>query len=171
MRKRIILLPIIWYENNYYLDDYNSFCKFLYDKSIQREEDEKSKNNEELCFSVVFTERGGTLYPNQKRYYSQNNSMMPLVELEYDADRKVLKIAAKSYLSLFFNIFTLNFVAISIWTHTWQCGFLSIMFLIVSQLAFWLPLKKIMRDIICIIDSANSSNSKSVDTEMRYLDT
>lgn len=159
MKRKIIILPMIWYENYYYLDDYYSFCKCLYDKSIQREKDKKSKNNEEQYFSVIFAERGGTLYPNQKRYYSQNNSMMPLVEFEYDEERKVLKIVAKSYLSLFFNIFTLNFVALSIWTHTWQCSFLSIVFLIVSQLAFWLPLKKIMRDLMHIIKSVNQVQS------------
>lgn len=95
------------------LEDYISFCRYLDDVSINSN-DKKKQESKEKIFFVTYNKNGITLFPIARKHYSQNNSMLPMLFLEYQKENKSLKISARSYIGIAFNLFLLLFMILAI---------------------------------------------------------
>ena len=153
MKSKRIFFPIMYYKEKAMINDYSAFCKYIDEVSVRSFAD--INDNHSFLFVASYNKDGITLFPSAKKHYSQNNSLMPVIFIEKKSDEEI-KISAASYLSIALNLFLLLFLIIALVKRSVYFIIGTILFGMLSQCAFWIPLNKALEEVHRIIKVANT---------------
>ncbi|MBQ7556912.1 MAG: hypothetical protein IJT00_02500, partial [Lachnospiraceae bacterium] len=87
--KKVILFPLLYYRECLDLFDYDLFCEELMKVAINP--GVNVNNSIDYLFLVYFKDRGGRLIPDQRKYYSYNNSIIPFFDFNYFENRNCVE--------------------------------------------------------------------------------